>query len=450
MKGTKCLQAFILGLICLLYTLGSGGADGPPSPKHRDKVRVVKDVRGVYHILYLMSQRSRKIPDEATVRVLGFDPAQVAVVQDNDLLSYVDTYSVPVPSLADETKKSLITKHIEKISILSPSFFWKEMYLLPWVLNPAITKWQKRFFVTWRNGVYNQPIHFGWLEFEDGEYYISETSRHWGVGNPKIVSVQSEGFNELAEDPRVIPRSDGSLMVQYTSKQSLFSPPKQTFMHILPPKYKGMIKNVGVFDNKNPENATTTNSVLLDGHFMNAGQKNWVAITKGDNVYFIENINPLHVMVAYDTTSKNIGMLATVFSGTKVDLPWSSDYGSYIRGGTPAVYLEKENLYLAFFHTVAYIIAPKMRTYFMGAIAFCPQLPFHMHAMSPYPILKEALYEGPGVQQDIDHVVFPIGLVVDDDKEHVLLSFGSNDRGGYINKLHIKELLDTMDVVNAC
>ncbi len=86
----------------------------------------------------------------------------------------------------------------------------------------------------------------------------------------------------------------------------------------------------------------------------------------------------------------------------------------------------------------------------MGAITFCPELPFQVHAMSSLPILKESLYDGPAFHRNLDHVVFPISLLMDDDEDYVLLSFGLNDRYGAISKMHIAELLDSLTEVNAC
>ena len=444
------LFIFLLLCLCVCMCLWQSIDATDEETNKPEKIRIVKDERGEYHILYLMFQRSRKLPDEATVRFLGFDPKNAAVMKDSDLASYIDTYSVPLPSLADETHKPAITKHVQRIAALSPNFFWKEMHMLAWMLNPSIAKWQNRLFIAWRNGVYGQPIRFGWLEFSDNEWHVSDTDFYQGIGDHKQVFVKPTGFNQLAEDPRVINRPDGTLMIQYTSKKSLYSAPKQTFLHMLPPGFKGRIRGVGRVENNNLVNSTVSDSVLMDGHFLWIVQKNWVAIPKGDQMYFLESINPLHLMINYDVTQESIGMVATVYNGSKIELPWDPTYGTSIRGGTPALYLPKEDLYLAFFHTVASIISPKVRTYFMGAVAFCPSLPFQIHSVSPYPILKEPLYEGPGVQRDIDHVVFPTSLILDDDKEHIWMTFGSNDKNGYLNKMNIAELLASMEMVYNC
>ncbi len=86
----------------------------------------------------------------------------------------------------------------------------------------------------------------------------------------------------------------------------------------------------------------------------------------------------------------------------------------------------------------------------MGAITFCPNFPFHIHSMSSLPILKESLYEGPQIDKLIEHVVFPISLILDDDPEYILLSFGYNDRHGIISKMHISELLQSLVEVSEC
>ncbi len=60
--------------------------------------------------------------------------------------------------------------------------------------------------------------------------------------------------------------------------------------------------------------------------------------------------------------------------------------------GTPAILVN--DVYLALFHTKAYVQKPyyNIYSYFMGAITFCPHPPFNLHSMSSQPIAHEDWY----------------------------------------------------------
>jgi predicted GH43/DUF377 family glycosyl hydrolase len=173
-----------------------------------------------------------------------------------------------------------------------------------------------------------------------------------------------------------------------------------------------------------------------------------------DSLYFISSINPLRLLKHIETLEDQTGMLETVFDmDSPIDLPWNNEYGVDIRGGTPAVFLKKWGVYLAFFHTVAQLKAPKdqERTYFMGAVTFCPQFPFQIKEMSPFPILVEGFYQGPLVNpQRVNYVVFPIGLQEDESEDHVWLTFGVRDKDGWLAKVNIIDLLETLQHVQEC
>ena len=230
----------------------------------KEKVAIVKDVRGKYHILYQAYKKSRLLADEKAVVFLGFNLSSISVMRDDELSMFVDEFKVPI--LSDADKKTSLMKHIVRITALSPTYFWKQLHMIPKILNPSISRWQGRILAAWRLGVYHQPIHFGWLEWNenDREYEIDSTP-HMGVGDDSVINVQNVGFNKLSEDPRLISKSDGAMMVSYTSKKNLRSPPQETVLHLLPPLYYGYIPGIGKLTNKNDVNVSVTKSILLEG-----------------------------------------------------------------------------------------------------------------------------------------------------------------------------------------
>ena len=89
----------------------------------------------------------------------------------------------------------------------------------------------------------------------------------------------------------------------------------------------------------------------------------------------------------------------------------------------------------------------------MGAMAICGSYPFQVHRVTRYPISFDELYDGPYAYMvgnyQVDYVVFPIGLVADGD-DHVLMSFGYQDKHAYIARINVPKLLKTMKLENVC
>jgi len=119
-------------------------------------------------------------------------------------------------------------------------------------------------------------------------------------------------------------------------------------------------------------------------------------------------------------------------------------YGD-VRGGTNAVFLPDKGVYLAFLHSAGHIPGLFMKTYVMGAYTFSAEPPFRVLSMSPYPIMPHRFYDGPWhpiKNRQIDYCIFPMSLMVE--KDDVLLSFGYQDQRGYLAKIKLQKLLDTL------
>ena len=128
------------------------------------------------------------------------------------------------------------------------------------------------------------------------------------------------------------------------------------------------------------------------------------------------------------------------------------DYGWHqygpARGGTPGVLLPGGKHYLMFFHTRTKLPKNWMFTYLMGAITFCAKPPFNLHAISHAPIANSSLYSTGWVNRATDYVVFPMGLVIEEDGKSLWLSLGSQDREGILTKIDLHSLLASMRLLN--
>ena len=118
-----------------------------------DKVTIVKDERGKYHILYLAHKKSRLLPNENAVTFLNFSLSSITTMRDNELAQYVDDFKVPILADFNDAEKTPYLRIISKTMALSPTYFWKHCYLIPRVLNPSIARWHDRLIVAWRYGL---------------------------------------------------------------------------------------------------------------------------------------------------------------------------------------------------------------------------------------------------------------------------------------------------------
>lgn len=186
-------------------------------------------------------------------------------------------------------------------------------------------------------------------------------------------------------------------------------------------------------------------------------EKNWTPFVYQDEILYVQYLNPFTVVMPdmnNITVIENRTIIGTQFISEfqPVALPWR--YGE-IRGGTNAIFIsnyheEQVGVYLLFFHSSENIGNP-YRTYFMGALIFSSKPPFHILAITRYPLVPFAeLYEGRWLCSTafcgIDYVVFPTGIVRDGD--HILVSMGRQDQEGWLVKMSLSKLLDNMETVD--
>ncbi len=144
--------------------------------------------------------------------------------------------------------------------------------------------------------------------------------------------------------------------------------------------------------------------------------------------------------------------MKVITNSSAVSLPWTWRFGADIRGGTPALHID--GYYLSVFHTIAYMHLPyKLASYLMGAVQFCPEPPFHVHAMTPYPLVdpKWEMYTGAWLSERFAYVVFPTGLSRDPhDSDLIHVSMGHQDTDGKVVKMSLRALYSSMDLVTEC
>ena len=429
---------------------------------------VAKTDNGNYVLLLHNSKEARKILNIESVAELVSNKSKILSISDKLLEKYHFINSVPLLKRRNSSPDEKMRVLIQKILAIATPIFWKKSFHYSNRLNPAIERWENRTLIIWRPNLYDSNITVSWLTHDLSS--IDSTFSHAGLAVSTPIPIKVFKFNQMREDPRLLTMRDGSLVIAYTSKESLFQPPKQCFIVGKKNRLTGKLE--------------FNDTILLETKDSKITQKNWIPFEFNERLLFIQSIEPLHIVeyVAHDPITRRAQLRSVVkvgnnkhgtnglsyFSNTSSDVSsrmlyhhphtpplssiWSADYGLPIRGGTPAILIR--GVYLAFFHTVSKFQLPTdLRTYFMGAITFCPRPPFNVHTISRYPIVNESMYQGKWTDSPkIDYVMFPIGIMRDQEKENefVWLSFGHQDIEGWVVQFELDGLFQSMELVSSC
>jgi hypothetical protein len=134
-------------------------------------------------------------------------------------------------------------------------------------------------------------------------------------------------------------------------------------------------------------------------------------------LYFVKHINPLVIITPqWDTLDHKTNFLPMkiVSQAPKMNLNFWG-YGP-IRGGTQALQLQ-DGRYLAFFHSSCKI-GTWHTSYVMGAYTFTGKPPFRILSISALPIMSPLFYQGNWAEfknRNIDYVVFPMSYFFEDE-----------------------------------
>jgi predicted GH43/DUF377 family glycosyl hydrolase len=249
----------------------------------------------------------------------------------------------------------------------------------------------------------------------------------------------------VGQDPRFIQVDENRLFVAYTNR----------FGHVVRMGMAEVVLNTdtGITSLENVHGTINP----PEGH--RGDEKNWSPFLYNGTVLMIQSINPLHVVQLddYSHTNGDPGGYGNSIDSHTVSLaeevPVFFHHG-HLRGGTNAILVG--DVYLSLFHTAFHVPGNFLKSYWMGAYTFSAQPPFKLLSVSPYPIVHKDLYDGPWdplKNRQIDYCVFPMSIFLQKEGEGdtaldtVFVSYGWNDHEGWIAKMRLKSLLDSLEPV---
>ncbi len=170
---------------------------------------------------------------------------------------------------------------------------------------------------------------------------------------------------------------------------------------------------------------------LTEAKFLSYGsgpfEKNWPPFLVDNELYLLYNTDPHQVIKPDLVTGK-----CTLVAETKI-FPWQR---GHVRGGTPALPYG-ENEFISFFHSskrYRYLNNDWRQIYVMGAYTFSNKAPFAVTRYTPEAMDSKGFYD----QSNHWKIIFPTGLVLDDDYAYV--SMGRNDNQVVIVKIRMKDI----------
>lgn len=379
-------------------------------------------------VYLVMRGVAKAVPNDESVITLGFKPDALDPISLAELLKLNAGPTISSLAYNNQSPDELMRIEIVKSSVFNGELLHGITDVGNYI-NPSIVKWRGRLLAAsclsvGQSGSKMKPangnVEFRWLNHTDYPFHTTEP--YLGIEN------EIEGLSSplTGQDPRIVVINEDKLQVYYTNQLgNRFIRMGMAFIELNKTTNKVEI---------------TSNYDAIDpvGNFM-SNHKNWSPFIFGSEVLLIQSVNPFMVVKTSALDSER--MHAYHESTTEMEeFYWP--YGE-VRGGTNAIFLPKKGVYLAFLHSAGHVTG--MKTYVMGAYTFSAKPPFRILSMSPFPIMPQRFYDGPWHpirNRRIDYCVFPMGLFVD--KDQLFLSFGYQDQRGYLARINVQALWDTL------
>lgn len=373
----------------------------------------------------LFKDTHREIPDKETVSALDFNPDNVAVIAFSELNTKT-LRTPPVPLIKNDRSNpdAIMALELAKIrSIVPKSLPYEFNMVCDGCKNPAVLKWHGQLIsISEYVRIRGDVLHIFWVNSTTEPLKQSDLFGISTQPNDNVAGITIPGT-----DARIlVNHKNNNLIIAYFPR---FRMPLRVGYAELTVTSSGQIGWTNMYDAIIPHEQDFPK------------EKNWAPFYHNDSLLFVQTVNPFHVNSVAETEVDGKKYLqATTVSKEPAEIHWA--YGQ-LRGGTNPVRLHDR--YIAFFHSIGNL-GSGYKTYFFGAYSFSLHPPFKILSYSPVPIVDDLMYTGPWYNYRgilYDYAAYPMALYLE--KKGVLhLSFGHNDIRGYVCRINVQDLLDSM------
>jgi hypothetical protein len=453
-----------------------------------------EETKNYHKTIYFLKNKSIKVvPDYETFTALGFQESDLETITEQEFSTYNYQFEA-IPKVVKPSNMGpdeIIGMEIMKSKIFLGVQVHDPVEIGEYI-NPAILPFKNRLLVAtgmaWGQHdkiVANEHIAFRWFnhsiapfrssgqlkpaELRDPSYPNADDTYYLGVNEQHIDELEEK---MVGQDPRMVAIDEDEAYIVFTYRFS-----KHISMGVCM-----------IVHNKTRDRITGPNFVPVIGHDEgpHTDQKNWSpfllpspagrpahahahrqlqhhsspaspsAYLNEDHrdLFLVQQINPLVVYrVRYSSLrlpvpdlTRNYLKAELVSRSPHQHIVWP--YG-HLRGGSNAVYLAAEDVFLSLFHSSAHLPGNPYTTYIFGAYTFSVDAPFRLLAYTPFPLMDETFYTGPWnplKNRHIDFDVFPMSCFLREVNglRQLFVSFGHQDTRGYIGRIPLGELLQNL------
>ena len=242
--------------------------------------------------------------------------------------------------------------------------------------NPSMVLWNNQAMLVYESRLQPRKLNYFWMNTTD---HPLMTKQYLGVD-------------------QYIPWKDSQTMIQGADARLVAFSDEIIYIAVEQPSFH--ISFSTLTKKGNQIIASETIQILPDRN-PNAKHKNWTPFSFNNTLYFLQTVNPLHV-VTLEKSSGNY-LAKTISITNSNSLKWS--FGE-MRGGSTPVNIGK-NEFLGFFHSRYSINFNTLTTYVFGAYTFTAVPIFKLTGVSKFPIYIDSLHQGEWFSKYFDYVVYP-------------------------------------------
>lgn len=325
---------------------------------------------------------------------------------------------VGVPPSPDELRRVWILK----MRAIQENLLLDTIHLCSNCGNPSLIPWARGYGLVaseWRND--NVNYKFTWVS--ESNTFLPPPPRNPFIGI----------FNRTMERDELVIRNSIDARFSVDGDSKMFAAYFASSLN--EPSMKGK-DCMGVAEIKINEDGhayvSANNRIKYPGY-----QKNWVPMMYNGKFLMIQMINPMHV-VQQTGDGTNVRTVSKVEHSS---IAWRM--AGDIRGGSNAILIDGM-FYLSFFHSgKSKSTLNGFFTYHIGAYTFTAHPPFRILKTSLYPIFEDVFYDGAWYDKRQDYINHPFHVYRENDS-FVVLSCSHNVWEGYVSRINITRLLETM------